>query len=164
VFSYKLTVTSDEIEAVYTRLVNGFQTDEIITIREGGDGNRDVVVKGGKHTFEDLGKMPDIAGVIEVLEIMDMKPPRVDPVKFGLDLKSVSAEGIYRKIDGKIYGIVRVLWVFTDGKANARDAIYYLYDESGEGRVVGEEELRAVIGDDKFIINTHSGSKYYINY
>ena len=164
VFSYKLTVTSDEIEAVYTRLVNGFQTDEVITIREGGDGNRDIVVKGEKHTVEDLKKMPDMVSVIEDLNIFDMQPPRVDPVKLGLSLKSVSAEGIYRNIDGKIYGIVRVLWVFTDGKANARDAIYYLYDESGEGRVVGEEELRAIIGDDKFIINTHSGSKYYINY
>ena len=108
--------------------------------------------------------MPDIAGVIEDLKIMDMKPPRVDPVKFGLDLKSVSAEGIYRKIDGKIYGIVRVLWVFTDGKANARDAVYYLYDESGEGRVISEEELKAIIGDDKFIINTHLYSKFYINH
>lgn len=164
VFSYTLTVYSEGIKVVYTRLVNGFQTNEVITIWEGGDGNRDISVRGGKHNSDDLKKMPDIAGVIEDLKIMDMKPPRVDPVKFGLDLKSVSAEGIYRKIDGKIYGIVRVLWVFTDGKANARDAVYYLYDESGEGRVISEEELKAIIGDDKFIINTHLYSKFYINY
>ncbi len=164
VFSYSLTVDSEGIKAVYTRLVNGFKTDEVITIREGGDSNREVVVTGGKHTLEDLEKMPDISSVIEDLEILNMKPPRVDPVKLGLSLKSVSAEGIYRKTGGKLYGVVRVLWMFTDGKVNARDAVYFLYDESGEGRIISEEELRQIIGDDDFIIDTHNGSVYYVYY
>lgn len=161
VFSYTLTVDSDGIKAVYTRLINGFETDEVITIWEGGNGNREITVKGGQYTFDDMKKIPNIGSAIEDLKLLDIEPPRVDPVRYGLSLKSVKAEGVYRKKDGKIYGIVRVLWMFTDGKANARDAVYYLYDESGEVCVISEESLKQIIGDDKLIIETHNGSVYY---
>ena len=152
--------TNDGIKIIYTRLINGFETDEeiVINAKRGKDGG--VTRYGEGYTGDDLKKVPDIGLVIEGLDLVKLRPPSVNPVINGFDVQLIIAGGVYRKIDGKLYGIIRVYWKMTDGERSARDALYYLYDENGEGGTVSEKKLKKLIGDDKLFVED-VGVVYY---
>ena len=83
------------------------------------------------------------------------------------DFKYAAANGIYRKVDGKVYGIIRVLWYYkapAPNKGFIMDDTYFLYGEDGTGREVTRDELREVIGDDAFIMSFPYGDGIYVIY
>lgn len=72
----------------------------------------------------------------------------------GMSFSHSNASGVYRMVDGKAYGIIRVMWYYKYpdiSNAYQKDDMYYLYDENGNGKIVERDELREVIGDDYFI-------------
>ena len=87
------------------------------------------------------------------MKLSELTPPHVD-VTSEMHFSHSSAAGVYRKVNGKVYGIIRVMWYYgIDGIENAyqKDDMYVLYDENGNGKIVEREELKNIIGNDYFI-------------
>lgn len=158
VFKHMIAFTDEGVKVKYTRLINGLETDEELVIS--GDKSGGVTRYGEGYTCEDLEAVPVISEVIEGLDLTKLRPPSVNPVITGYEIDSINAGGVYRKIDGEIYGIIRVLWKMSDGRKNMRDALYYLYDESGEGSTVSQKKLKSIIGDDK-LFTERIGVEFY---
>lgn len=158
VFKHMIAFTDEGVKVKYTRLINGLETDEEIVIS--GDKSGGVTRYGEGYTREELEAVPVISEVIERLDLTKLSPPSGHPVITGYDIDSINAGGVYRKIDGEIYGIIRVLWKMSDGRKNMRDALYYLYDESGEGSTVSQKKLKSIIGDDK-LFTERIGVEFY---
>ena len=155
VFAHTIHVGTDGTGATYTRIINGFRTDEIIVIdnsSEGGSGS--VSRKGEAYTPDDLSRVPDIGEALENMELSQWQPPHIE-ILDGMRFKYARAEGVYRKVGGKVYGILRILWSYTypEGMIGyVNDDCYYLYDENGNGSVVEREELKELLGDDPIIL------------
>ena len=157
VFVYYLDLGVDRVVADYTRIVNGFITDERITINGYSGENGNVSRRGEIYTEEDLAKLPNIGNALANMELFELVPPHIEITEEML-LVHANASGIYRKVDGKVYGIIRVMWCYKHPNKIAGsepgyqcDDMYYLYDESGNGAIVERDELKAVIGQDSFI-------------
>ncbi len=153
VFMQKIWLREDRVIADYTRIINGFITDENICIN-GYTGDVGNVSKTGEaYTHDDLSKIPDIAEALENMKLSELTPPHVD-VTSEMYFSHSNAVGIYRKINGKVYGIIRVMWYYGINdieNAYQKDDMYFLYDENGNGKIVERKELKSVIGDDYFI-------------
>ncbi len=155
VFMHVITPGKERTIAQYTRLINGFVTDEIIWLNGMNGENGNVVKSGAEYTAEDLAQAPDIGQAIAGLDISGMKPPHMIITK-DMHFGYVYAEGTYRKVLGKVYGVVRVTWRYnyTDiTNAYKCDDMYYLYHENGRGHVVSRFRLRLMLGNDAFIHN-----------
>lgn len=153
VFVYYLTLREDRVIANYTRIINGFNTDETVCIN-GYNGENGNVTRGETvYTEEDLSAVPDIGEALANMHLSELKPPHIN-ISDEMIFSHSNASGIYRKVDGKVYGIIRVLWYYKypDIKnAYQKDDMYYLYDESGKGSIIERDELKNIIGDDYFI-------------
>ncbi len=159
-FAYTITVREDRVIARYTRVINGFLTNEQIVLNsyEGENGN--IKRYGESFSPDDLAKIPDIGAAIASLNLSELQPPHIELLEY-MTFKYLRAQGFYRKVDGKVYGIVRLQWHYScfrqwedkfyyDGYV--MDDSYYLYDAEGNGSIMEREELREVIGDDRSII------------
>ena len=138
----------------YTRIINGFDTGETIQIN--GD-TGEVTYSEEKYTAEDLSNVPDIASLIQQFEGETLTPPKLDTE--GMTQLGVQISGWYRKADGKVYGIVKVEWVYIKGNdwyAHHKDAAYYLASPDGTYRSVEPDELRKIIGEDSRIVSYNS--------
>ncbi len=150
-FTQHITINDDRILAEYTRIINGFTTDERISVNGYSGENGNVLREGGLYSAEDISNTPDIGSVIEKLNLAEIEPPHIDaPDKF--NYKGSVAKGFYRKIDGKTYGIVRILWYYNDlllsdnMYADVVDHLYYLYDSEGNVSIVERDDLRELLG------------------
>jgi hypothetical protein len=140
----------------YTRLINGFPTEETFSVhmRE-----IDSVSKGDKsYTPEDLSRVPHIGEALANMDLLSLKPPHIEIVE-GMELHYAAAQGFYRKVDGKVYGIIRIIWYYKSYDEfgyllYTGDDCYYLYDDSGNGSVLERDELRSIIGNDGAIVKT----------
>ncbi|MBE6684621.1 MAG: hypothetical protein E7592_03090 [Ruminococcaceae bacterium] len=153
VFMYSLVINKDRVIADFTRIINGFKTDETICINGYNGENGNVFRQGESYTAEDLAKVPNIGEALEKMDLSELKPSHIEVVD-GMYFKYANAMGVYRKVDGKIYGIVRVIWHYTFPEYTngyVSDDCYYLYDENGNGSIVERDELKEVIGDDSII-------------
>ena len=167
-FSYYIRIQEDRVIATYTRVINGFATNEKITLNsyEGENGN--VIRYGESFSPDDLAKIPDIGEAMANLNLSELQPPHTE-LKENMEFKYSRAQGFYRMVDGKVYGIIRVRWCYyVDARrendklyfsGHVMDDCYYLYDEEGNGSIVERDELRQVIGGDysvllKFEYNT----------
>lgn len=148
---------------VFTRIVNGFVTEEKYTLQIGEEGvcviGPDVV-----YTEKDLSCVPDIGSVLEQIKpnLANIDPPHLLPDSDQHrepDRESCRfryAAGFIRKAGDEIVGIVRIVW--HDGASYCvgdlfRDDAYILYGLDGVGRVVERDDLRAVIGNDPLILD-----------
>ena len=153
VFLQGIYIREDRVIADYTRVINGFLTDEKIVVNGYNGENGNVQRYGEIYTEEDLAKIPDIGSALEKLDLSKLAPPHIK-ITDEMVLGYANATGIYRKIDGKIYGVIRVMWYYSyPDLTNAcqMDDLYYLYDSDTNGSIVERDELKAVIGDDSFI-------------
>lgn len=157
VFVYYLELGDDRVIANYTRIVNGFLTDERITINGYPGENGNVNRRGEIYTENDFAKLPDIGDTLANTKLSELDPPHIEITEEMLFIKA-NASGVYRKVDGKVYGIIRVMWCYKHPNKIAghepgyqHDDMYYLYDETGNGAIVERAELKAVIGGDSFI-------------
>lgn len=160
VFVHYLSPREDRVVAEYTRIINGFLTDETIVINgydgENGNVSRSIVC----YTAENLSKVPDIGNAIENIDLSNLAPLHIE-VTSGMELAYSNASGIYRNIGGKVYGIIRVMWYYRSPEYKnglLPDDMYYLYDENGNGSIIEREELKSIIGDDSFIRRFPYGS------
>ena len=155
VFFSRITPDADRVYAEYVRVVNGFGTDEIIRLNWDDGENNSVSRSGAPYTDADLSRLPDIGKHLAEIRLTELQAPHIT-VPEEAELAYSNASGIYRSINGNVYGIIRVLWYYSfPERKNAylRDDMYYLYDETGNGTVLEREELRNVIGDDPYIQN-----------
>lgn len=131
----------------YTRLINGFDTYEFIGIDcQTGE----VRYSDERYTAEDLQKVPDLGALVEYLSENLPDPPKMNTD--ALYQKGVRIHGWYRKVDGKIYGIANIEWLYADDliapSAQYKDGAYYLVSPDGSWRAIEPDELRKIVGDD----------------
>ena len=153
VFIYYLSIGNERVIAEYTRIINGFRTDERIIINGYNGENGNVSRRGETYTEDDLAKIPNIGETLANMNLSELDPPHIEITEEML-LIYANASGVYRKVDGRVYGIIRVMWnyKYTDStNTYQKDDMYYLCDENGNESIVERDELRAVIGDDSFI-------------
>ncbi len=153
VFSQEIIVNTDRVIAFYTRVINGFLTNEEIIIGgyDGDAGN--VSRRGESFTPHDLEAVPDIASALSELDLSALSPPHIT-LTDELSFAYCKASGVYRKIDGQVYGVIGVIWNYRQNQitnAIRKDDLYYLYNQNGEGEILERDELRAVLGNDPFI-------------
>lgn len=155
-FTQRITINDDRILAQFTRIINGFTTEEQISVNGYSGDNGNVLREGWIYSAEDISNAPDIGSMIEKLNLAEIEPPHID-VPDKLNYKGSVAKGFYRKIDGKIYGIVRILWYYNDLHlfnnmyADVVDHLYYLYDSEGNVSIVERDDLREMIGKDAIV-------------
>lgn len=155
IFMQEIYPREDRVIAAYTRVINGFMTEERIIINGYTDENGNVSQSAARYNENDLENSPDIGEALEDIDLSALKPPHIEIID-GMHFKHVKATGVYRKVDGKIYGIIRVIWNYTFPEYTngyVRDDCYYLYDQNGNGSIVERDELKAIIGDDVFILS-----------
>lgn len=137
----------------YTRLINGFHTTERITVYGGT-----VYRYGEAFTQEDLSALPNLGGFIAELNLEHIQQPNADLYRDKqVSLLRQGAAGLYAKVDGTVYGIVKVTWryvqsgIYDTTIPEFYDTLYYLVDADGTIHLTSWEELRKLIGDDPFL-------------
>jgi len=128
------------------RIVNGFCTRECarVDLITG-----EIIRSGEAFTESDLPSVPDIGGYIARLDI-DSATPTHTPDLESLRRAGANASGWYTKVDGKLYGIVKIDFAYTDlsGLRIYRDCTYVLFSPDGKAETVEREYLASVIGND----------------
>ena len=143
----------------YCRLINGFMTTEQILVTEDA-----VVHEGEVFTQEDLMALPDIGGVMAALDLDALTPPHMGYYEqMDVRLWQKGATGKYIKVDGNVYGVIKVTWQFLangvyDTTCSYYDALYYLFSADGSYSVVEREELRQLVGEDPLILDPEYGT------
>jgi hypothetical protein len=137
----------------YFRQINGLHTTERILL----EGSK-VTYEGEAFTQEDLSALPDLCGFLEKLELEKLEQPHKEYYE-GRDvwLHGIGATGMYAKVDGQLYGVIKVTWRYIlngvyDVVIDFHDALYYLVDAEGHCREAGWEELSALIGENEFLV------------
>ncbi len=141
--------------AKFIRMINGYQTTEIVHVYP------DKVSRHGEaFTAEDLASIPDIHAVIEQINPSSVAPPHTPSYK-ELTQTAHSTTGLYTKVNGKVYGVVKIVWEFcvpNNPTKTYYDDMYIIAYPDGTYREIDREELRALIvtedGMNKEWINT----------
>ena len=166
-FVHSLNRSGDSIYVTYTRLVNGFVTNEEFTVFNNREIQKgDNWVRYEAFTTEDLTRVPDIGEAMANLNLSELQPPHTE-LNEDMELFFTRAHGFYRKANEKVYGIIRIHWHYCcpieegqkgyyesyyEGRGYVEDDCYYLYDSEGNGSIVEREELRAIIGNDAWVL------------
>lgn len=157
VFMQELSIGNDSTVVTYTRVINGFLTNEKISISSNTDGNCDINRAEVSYTEEDLARIPDIGEALANMKLSELEPPNIK-IADGMHFQYSTAIGVYRKVGDKVYGIVRIMWYYTysgntDYVVNGyvMDDCYYVYDQEGNGTVVDRSRLKKLIGNDLII-------------
>jgi hypothetical protein len=157
VFCHTLSVGAYyRVSIEYTRIIYGCLTNEVIST-SGSIGRHGFVEnladtnpeKYDSYTTDDLSRVPNIAFVIDTLDLTALIPPHIT-LDEKITLRGCEALGWYRNINGNVYGIVRIHWVYDYDNENGnnmyiQDDMYYLYDSDGNGRIVERDELKSII-------------------
>lgn len=137
----------------YMRIINGFHTTERIALKGGS-----ATYEGEAFTKEDLSALPDLGGMIETLDLESLEQPYGQYYN-GLDVRlwNMGATGMYAKVDGQVYGIVKVTWHYLkngvyDTTISYYDALYYLINADGSYCTASWEELQYLIGNNDFLV------------
>lgn len=97
--------------------------------------------------------MPDLSALLAKLDLDTMTPPHTT-VQEDFTLHNCGAEGQYIKVDGTVYGIVKVSWYYLQPIENYSvgyyDALFYLVQADGTYREATRIELEAALGRDLF--------------
>jgi hypothetical protein len=147
-FRQSISIYRDRVAATYERYVNGFATGEQIWLNFEYKGK---IEKNETHyTGEEISRLPDIGSAIALLDPSSLTPPHIE-LSQTESLLSLRISGVYRKVDGKLYGIVKVFWTCRyrgeDAGTYIRDDCYFLYDESGNGQQIERDALNALLGE-----------------
>ena len=161
-FRQSISIFKDRVAATYERYVNGFATGEQIWLNFEHSG--EIEKNETCYTEEEISRLPNIGGAIASLDPSALKPPHIDLSETEA-LLSIQISGVYRKVDGKLYGIVKVIWtyLYKDGYAPTyiKDDCYFLYDESGNGQMIEREALNEFLGEQSIGV---TASFYYLPY
>ena len=154
VFCHWLSMDGQRKIINYTRLINGFLTDEQICVN-GYDGEDGEVIRYGQtYTSEDLAKIPNIGEAIAGIDFSSLQPVHREPTE-DIELKHADVAGKYYKADGKVYGVIRVRMRFEHVYQGVEgwfcDTYYYMYDQNGNGTMMEPEALQELLGEDYFL-------------
>jgi hypothetical protein len=139
----------------YTRLINNFPTNEVIRVSQAGAN-----WLSEHFTEEELLSLPDLGAFLTDLQqykLETMNSPHAEFYKNkAVYLKSIWAEGKYYKVNGQVYGLVKVCWAYwTSSSSNAHkwpgsyvDAMYYLISADGSYVVAQRDEIAQLLGED----------------
>ncbi|MBO5221148.1 MAG: hypothetical protein J6C26_02430 [Clostridia bacterium] len=152
-------------ELVFCRYANGCQTEETVIIDLVTE---EVTYSEVRYTEEDFSSMEDlgfhIAKAADQYRQQIPTPPRVDPE--GKNLRTLCLYGWYAKVDGKVYGVIKTVWVyevFSDGGMTATrwyDDTYVLYDGAeGTATFIVREDLIALIGNRNIYRGEYNAAK-----
>ena len=153
VFMQEIYPREDRVVATYTRVINGFVTEEMVTINGYTGENGTVSQSDIRYNETDLAQIPNIGEALASMDLSELKPSHIEIVD-GMNFKYSSAMGVYRKVEDKVYGIVRIIWYYTHPEISngyIMDDCYYLYDQDGNGSIVERDELKELIGNDYII-------------
>jgi len=162
-FMHSIDADKNWVFANYTRVINGFVTEEVILLNREQNGT--VERRGEAYTEKDLQKLPDIGTALYDLKLPDIAPPHIE-ITNEMYISYRHAQGFYQKANGKTYGIIRIIWEYSyHGIDNCyiSDDCYYLYDEDGNGRVVERDELKEIIGENNRIIASFEYEPIYFD-
>ncbi|MBR6769351.1 MAG: hypothetical protein IKM34_07690 [Clostridia bacterium] len=158
-FTQNLSRSAKSATITYTRVINGFSTNEIITI----DMNSQTITeKGERFTKEDLSALPDLVTAKKQITLDPEHPPHVKltfSVSGSARFRTFDYTLVYRKINGQVYGIIRAEWVFTYSNDDReepfshdfRDDVYFLYDQDGNAWQHNRDSLSKILGEDSII-------------
>jgi hypothetical protein len=158
-FTQSFYCYTDTVTIRFSRVINGFTTDETILLRVELGGNTEIEVRGDKFDSDELEAVPDLGGVIAEIENNLPDPTHIDTS--GMTFSHAFVKAKFKKADGEIWGVIRINMFYKNGVGYMEDDMYYLYDSSGNGRIVERDELRAVIGDDSIIEKFEYGQIFY---
>ena len=103
--------------------------------------------------------MQDLCDFIEKLDLDTLEQPNGAYYQ-DMDVwqHCFGATGLYAKVDGRIYCIVKVTWHYIERETCGNilphyyDAIYYLVDADGNYRMATYQELYRLIGRNSFLV------------
>ncbi len=155
VFTNECHRYNDGVTVFYSRIINGFYSDEKIRITMPGENGEkaSVTYMGPRFTESDMESIPDIGSIIEGLDIENIVPRHTKGYA-ALFRLSCSALGWYSKTDDGVYGVVKVAWRFCkkdDYYTQYYDDMYLIAFSDGTYKEVEREELREYIGDNAHI-------------
>lgn len=137
---------------VYTRYINGCQTEETVMIDLLTE---EVSYSEVRYTKENLSAIENIAAHISekaaAYAAQIPLPPHTDPE--GKELASLHLYGWYAKVGDQVYGIVKTGWRYMESGDGYTiyeyyDEDYTLYDSAaGTARSISREDLVALVGD-----------------
>lgn len=144
VFMQGLTHDENSSFLSYIRHINGFWTNEQIHVNSYGKAEH----VGEPFTAEELENIPDLAEIIDDLNVEWISPPHL--WQFPFRDPSVGAQ--YVKHEGEVYGVIHLYWSietknWKDERDEYLDERYYLVSFDGTCREVSREELKETLGD-----------------
>ena len=149
VFSQIYVRYSGNRKLIFTRYINGCQTEETITIDLLTE---EVTYSKVRYTKEDMVQMENISAHLsekaaEYTEQLPI-PPHINPE--GKELLCLNLYAWYVKVDGKLYGVIKTTWLYKE-KDNwyiqYYDDSYILYDMTERtANDISRDDLVAIIG------------------
>jgi hypothetical protein len=141
----------DEVRFLARRYVNGFVTNEHISIR--GDKDTDsVAYSEARFNEQDLATLPDLtsalSSLVDALENHSILPPNFN-VHVEVQNKTTGLFGWYAKTENGVIGVLRVTWsIFTkDHKYYYDDAYFIVEFGSSECRQISRDDLLELLGE-----------------
>jgi hypothetical protein len=131
----------------YIRNIGGFLTNERVIMKSDGRIQR----YGEQFSKEDIARIQDLGSFVNSLDIASLVPPPTDNYE-QMELYGRHLTGKYVKHEGKVYGVVRILWELLQQEGQDQymyyDDLYYLILPDGSIRRMERDELLEYIGED----------------
>ena len=152
-----LTMFKYEISELFRRYLNGYPTNETISIR-----GENVTYSNEKFTAQDLSSLPDLPSALhaigEAFKTGTITPPHLKKYE-SLKLEEHSINGWYAKSGDQVYGIIRVCWTYQNEDYFMQEYLddkYYIIAQASDKVIPVERiDLQALLepGADDFITN-----------
>ena len=142
---------ANQANVIFTRYVNGCQTDETIKINLSTE---EVTYSKVKYTKSDLESIENLS--YHIAEMASRYKDEI-PTPPHLDAKDkelffFSLYGWYVKVNGKVYGIIKTTWKYRDNQYYTYlDDSYTLYEPNIGAIIVSREVLADIIGESPYI-------------
>ncbi len=142
---------------VFRRYINGCQTEETVKIDLSTE---TVTYSEVKYTKSDLENIENLSHhILEMASQYENEmpaPPHLDTQN--KDLCFFSLYGWYVKVNGKVYGIIKTTWQYTDiNNYCYYDDSYTLYMPSIGARIVSRDVLVDIVGPSRYIYSLEYG-------
>ena len=148
----QMQLTEDFV--IYERYINGCSTDETIIVNLDTE---EVTYSGVRYIDDDMKDIENMAIHLEN-KVEEYKKQIPLPPKLDIDDKELLRlylDASYRKVDGKIYGILSIEWMYREKAlsfSNVRDYAYILYDmQNSSAKYVSPQELSALLPDTEMV-------------
>jgi hypothetical protein len=141
------TMLSSNLSAGYRRYLNGYPTNETISIFQNG-------ARYSTQVFaqKDIANLPDLPSALcainEAFNKGEIQPPHL-VVRESLSLTKYTIHGWYTKSGDAVFGIIRVGWCYEEKKGEPYlDDKYYLIEQNSDQIIpIESQELITILED-----------------